>query len=119
VRLAFLPGWRAVVEPEEVGTVLTELERRLNRRAGDHGGLDLDIPMACVNGCSLTREPRVGRARPSAARLAGVRSAGGTGAGAALQSGEGRATTMVVTRSDDQPSSCGRRPIILHPRRTS
>ena len=47
IRLGFLPGWRAIVEPADVPTVFGELERRLDERAAVHGSLDLTVPAAC------------------------------------------------------------------------
>jgi arsenite methyltransferase len=47
-RFAFLPAWAAVVEPGEVETTFSALERNLNAFAKEQGELALTIPMACI-----------------------------------------------------------------------
>jgi arsenite methyltransferase len=48
VRLAFVPGWKAIVEPAARTAVLALLERKLDARAAALGELVLSVPLACV-----------------------------------------------------------------------
>jgi arsenite methyltransferase len=48
VKLGFLDGWKAVVEPHARKKVFSALERNLNRLARAKGDLSLSIPMAYV-----------------------------------------------------------------------
>jgi arsenite methyltransferase len=48
VRLAFVPGWRAVVPSGDADRVLAALEERLDALASRHGALELTVPMACL-----------------------------------------------------------------------
>ena len=46
MRLAFIPGWKGLVEDADAARVFDELERRLNALAREHGELALTVPLA-------------------------------------------------------------------------
>jgi arsenite methyltransferase len=50
VRIGFLDGWRAVVDPGDEKTIFASLEEKLNKLAHKHGELKLTIPMLYVEG---------------------------------------------------------------------
>lgn len=49
IRLAFLDGWKNILQPNDVGKVFTILEDRLNRQAEKNGQLCLTIPFVCID----------------------------------------------------------------------
>jgi arsenite methyltransferase len=49
IRLAFLDGWKNILQPNDVDKVFTVLEDRLNRLAEKNGQLCLTIPFACID----------------------------------------------------------------------
>jgi hypothetical protein len=53
IRLGFLPAWRSVVSPVRQSQVFAELERGLNRRAAQSGGLALTVPFAYLEALAL------------------------------------------------------------------
>jgi len=50
MRLAFIPGWKAVVDEQDAPRVFEALERRLNTIARSHGELALTVPLALFDG---------------------------------------------------------------------
>ena len=48
IRFAFLPDWKAVLEPAQIESTFTELENRLNAASLSRGELSLTIPTACI-----------------------------------------------------------------------
>jgi arsenite methyltransferase len=50
IRAGFLPDWKAVVGPERPRETFDALERNLDARAKQRGGLSLTIPMALIEG---------------------------------------------------------------------
>jgi arsenite methyltransferase len=48
VRLAFLPGWKSVVDPAAHGEFFATLESNLNTLAAEKGDLSLQVPMLCL-----------------------------------------------------------------------
>ncbi len=49
IRLAFLGGWKNVLQPEDVDRVFTLLEDKLNERSKMAGELRLTIPFVCID----------------------------------------------------------------------
>lgn len=48
IRLAFMPGWKAIAAEGAVEKTFAALERRLNAIAAERGELSLTIPAACI-----------------------------------------------------------------------
>lgn len=53
IRLGFVQEWAQVVEPENVQTVFSAIEKNLNEYALERGELSLTIPMACIEGVKI------------------------------------------------------------------
>jgi ubiquinone/menaquinone biosynthesis C-methylase UbiE len=51
IRLGFVQGWKAVVEPDLARATFTRLERNLDAVAADQGELALTIPLLVVEAC--------------------------------------------------------------------
>jgi hypothetical protein len=49
IRLAFFGSWYELVPGEKAEMIFTELEKRLNRKASEEGGLKLTVPLAAIN----------------------------------------------------------------------
>lgn len=49
IRLAFLPPWVAILQPEQAPEFMTFFEGRLNRLALERGGLHLEVPFLCLD----------------------------------------------------------------------
>jgi arsenite methyltransferase len=55
IKLGFLDGWKAVLEPGDQARVFTRLETKLNILAETRGDLTLTIPMAYVEAVRVER----------------------------------------------------------------
>ena len=49
IRLSFADGWKAILEPDEVGPVFDDIELALNEVAARHGVLEMTVPFICVD----------------------------------------------------------------------
>jgi arsenite methyltransferase len=50
IKLGFLDGWKGVIDETEQKRIFAALENNLNQYSKSHGGLDLTIPMAYIEG---------------------------------------------------------------------